>query len=440
MRSLSRLWWFDGNRKQAESYAIQAIDVLKDQPNSREKALAYSNMSQLMMLSDQNDECILWGGRAIAIAEEIDDEEVRAHALNNMGSSLMTIPSSTAKGTELLQQSLKIALNNSFHEHVARAYTALGSNGVTMKNYAFAKKILNEGIQYCDERDLDSLKLYMVGWKARMNLETGNWDEAYNVADNLLKNCSLPPVTKVGVLATAATIKIRRGDQDALPLLIEAKTIAFKTLELQRIIPALAAMLEYEWLTGKSCIETKELDQAVGMISQMDKVSKKNKLYYWIRKARKQYLPVKERYEGYDKTTIAMALNEAEEWGKLGCPYEQALALFEGSVANKKEAIEIIHTLGADAVYEKLKMEMRTSGIKNIPRGKRMTTRSNPAHLTDREVDVLQLLKEGLQNKEIADRLFISAKTVDHHISSILFKLDVPSRVKAVHEAVQLGI
>jgi len=83
---------------------------------------------------------------------------------------------------------------------------------------------------------------------------------------------------------------------------------------------------------------------------------------------------------------------------------------------------------------------MRTSGIKSIPRGIRKSTQSNAALLTSRELDVLQLLKEGLQNKEIAGKLFISAKTVDHHISSILFKLDVHSRIKAVTEAVRMHI
>jgi DNA-binding NarL/FixJ family response regulator len=83
---------------------------------------------------------------------------------------------------------------------------------------------------------------------------------------------------------------------------------------------------------------------------------------------------------------------------------------------------------------------MRSAGIKSIPRGIRKTTQSNPALLTDRELDVLQLLGEGLQNKEIASRLFISAKTVDHHISSILYKLEVKSRTKAVHEAARMGI
>jgi DNA-binding NarL/FixJ family response regulator len=100
----------------------------------------------------------------------------------------------------------------------------------------------------------------------------------------------------------------------------------------------------------------------------------------------------------------------------------------------------MMQELGATAVYEKLKMEMRASGIKSIPRGMRESTRANAARLTGREVDVLKLLKEGMQNKEIADRLFISAKTVDHHITSILFKLDVNTRVKAVHEAINLDI
>ncbi len=82
---------------------------------------------------------------------------------------------------------------------------------------------------------------------------------------------------------------------------------------------------------------------------------------------------------------------------------------------------------------------MRVSGIKSIPRGIRKTTQSNPALLTRRELDVLQLLHEGLQNKEIAARLFISAKTVDHHISAILYKLEAKSRIKAVQEAKKIG-
>ena len=100
----------------------------------------------------------------------------------------------------------------------------------------------------------------------------------------------------------------------------------------------------------------------------------------------------------------------------------------------------MLQDLGADAIVQKLKQEMRSSGIRKIPRGKRESTKSNPAQLTTRELDILELLKTGAQNKEIAAKLFISAKTVDHHISSILFKLDVPSRNKAADEAIRMGI
>ncbi|HEY1870862.1 MAG TPA: hypothetical protein VGG71_07370, partial [Chitinophagaceae bacterium] len=156
LRLLSRLWWLNNSRKNAESFAEQAIEVINEMPSSPVKAMAFSNMSQLKMLSNQFKECIAWGEKAIAVAREVNDEQALSHALNNVGSVQMNDRSSKQKGIELLQQSLEIALKNSFHEHAARAYSNLGSNAVKLKDYVFAKKILDEGIQYCEERDLDS--------------------------------------------------------------------------------------------------------------------------------------------------------------------------------------------------------------------------------------------------------------------------------------------
>jgi DNA-binding NarL/FixJ family response regulator len=100
----------------------------------------------------------------------------------------------------------------------------------------------------------------------------------------------------------------------------------------------------------------------------------------------------------------------------------------------------LVQDLGAVAVYQKMKQELRNLGIKNIPRGIRSSTRSNAALLTSREIDVLHLLKGEMQNKEIAAQLYISPKTVDHHVSNILFKLDADSRSKAVTKADSMGI
>jgi len=440
LRFLSRLWWFDGNRKEAERFAVQAIDVLENQSSSDAKARAYSNMSYLKMQSDESDECIFWGQKAIALAKEMKDEEILAHALNSTGSTIMLSRETMQDGIALLQQSLAIALNNSYHEHAARAYTALGSNAVSMKEYVFARKNLDEGIQYCEENDLDSLKLYMLSWKARLNLETGNWKEAFSIADNLVKNETILSIIRVGALTVLATLKMRKGDTGILPLLQEAKARAFETMELHRILPVTTAFLEYEWITGNSYIETEAIDRTIQMIRQVKKDLAKSKFFYWLPKARNEYLPGREKNEDDGIPIVKMTAEDAPSWKQAGCPYEQALALFEGNDDDKRNAISIVHDLGADAVYEKMKQEMRSSGIKSIPRGVRKTTQSNPSLLTDRELDVLALLKEGMQNKEIAARLYISAKTVDHHISSILLKLDINSRSKAVAAAARLGI
>ncbi len=83
---------------------------------------------------------------------------------------------------------------------------------------------------------------------------------------------------------------------------------------------------------------------------------------------------------------------------------------------------------------------MRQAGIRAIPRGPRAETRDAPAGLTAREREVLALLSEGLPDKEISRRLFISERTVHHHVSSVLAEIGVSSRTAAARQAAQMGI
>ena len=78
--------------------------------------------------------------------------------------------------------------------------------------------------------------------------------------------------------------------------------------------------------------------------------------------------------------------------------------------------------------------------MRSIPRGPRPRTRQNPAGLTPRELEVLDLLCGGLRNAEIAQRLVVSEKTVDHHVSAILRKLGVHTRGEASAKALRLGL
>ena len=251
---LSRLWWFDGNRRQAERFALEAINTLADRPSSQPKAMAFSNMSQLKMLSDQTVECIHWGEKAIGIANELGDEEILSHAYNNVGSVQMRVPTYRQKGLDLLRRSLDIALRRHFHEHAARAYTNMASNAIQLKDYPLATTVLNDGIHYCEELELDSWRTYMLSWKARLLLDTGHWAEASATAEQLVRSDTQAAIVKILALVVIGTIKMRRGEADALPLLVEARTKAFEAMELQRILAALTALLEYEWITGRDRI------------------------------------------------------------------------------------------------------------------------------------------------------------------------------------------
>ena len=81
---------------------------------------------------------------------------------------------------------------------------------------------------------------------------------------------------------------------------------------------------------------------------------------------------------------------------------------------------------------------MRGRGIRKLPRGARHSTRGNPHGLTTRQMEILKLLSEGLRNAAIAKRLFLTTRTVDHHVSTILSKLGVTSRAEAAIAARQL--
>jgi DNA-binding CsgD family transcriptional regulator len=125
----------------------------------------------------------------------------------------------------------------------------------------------------------------------------------------------------------------------------------------------------------------------------------------------------------------------AKAWEQQNCPYEQARALADGDVESQMASLEIFERLGARPDLYQVRRKLLTTGVHNLPRGPRPATRQNPFNLTNRQVEILALLTESLTNAEIAARLHISPKTVDHHVSAILAKLDVHSREEAARIA-----
>jgi DNA-binding CsgD family transcriptional regulator/tetratricopeptide (TPR) repeat protein len=444
-RWLSRLNWFLGNKSAADHYGRAAVATLQDLPDGRELALAYSNLAQLSMLEDDVTGTHAWGSKALELAGALHDDEVMCHALNNIGTA--ELMAGQEEGHLRLTESLRIALAHGFEEHAARAYTNLASRAVAGRVYPEAMRYLDRGIAYCADRDLDSWGLYMTGWRARAYLELGEWAAAADDANRVLVIPRASPVVRISALAALATVRLRRSDPGSGALLDEALALAQQTGELQRIAPVAAARAEKAWLSDDLTMCLAEARRGFEHPSTHPGTHPGNRgnpfefgqLCFWMWQAGGLSEPPDDVVEPYAAQFAGEWQRAAALWARLGCPYEQALALSAGDRAARKEALNILQALGARATLGRLTRQRQAEGIQPVLRGPRAATRSNPANMTDRQLEVLRLMAQGCSNVEIAASLSASPKTVEHHVSSIFAKLGVRSRTQAIAAAHNLG-
>jgi DNA-binding NarL/FixJ family response regulator len=131
----------------------------------------------------------------------------------------------------------------------------------------------------------------------------------------------------------------------------------------------------------------------------------------------------------------------AAGWERIGAPYQRALELLDSAdVAATVEGFQILDALGAGKAVQIARRRLRDLGVSQVPRGPKPATKANPAGLTERQIEILQMLASGSTNAEIAAKLVVSVRTVDHHVSAVLQKLGLTSRRQAARAAVDLGL
>jgi DNA-binding CsgD family transcriptional regulator/tetratricopeptide (TPR) repeat protein len=434
-RWLSRLSWFLGRNAEVEAHAREALAVLEPIGPEPPLAWAYSNLAQIHMLAGRAAEAVEWGGRAIAVAEDLGDREVLCHALNNVGTARSHVEDG-GPGIEMLERSLKIALEHGFEEHVARAYTNLGASTLTIRRLAEARRHLEAGIAYSIEHDLDSWRLYMLGWLAVCALWEGRYADAVRIAEGMLAQPRLAVPSRIQPLVVVGCVRARRGEPGAAALLDEALALAAETGELQRVGPVRAARAEAAWLAGDLDATRTEASDAFRLAVARGIPWMIGELGFWLWRGGGISAAPAHAAAPYALQMEGRAADAAAAWRALGCPYETALALADvDDEAALRDAHGILETLGALPLAGRVARRLRERGVRDLARRPRASTRANPSGLTTRELEVLRLVAEGLRNAEIADRLFVSPKTVDHHVSALLGKLGARSRSEAAGRA-----
>lgn len=439
LRWLSHLAW---RGSEAAAAAQAALAKLEPLPPGPELAMAYSNLAQLQMLDHDLAGTLLWGTRAINLAEDLGEMETLVHALNNVGSARAY--AGDTGGRDDLKRSLQLARAAGQIDHAGRALANLAYTAMLAMQLVEAEQWLTGALSFASQHDLDSRQGYLVATRAALQVLRGEWDAAAAELRRLLEQPLLSTITRMVALTTWGELRARRGEAEAGICLDEALVLADEAGKLLRQIPVRAARAEAALLAGEPQRALVELGAVREAVFARANPWDRGRCAWLLWQAGARDLPLDGLADPYAKQIAGDWAGAAAAWRVLGDPYAEARALAAGDdPALIRQAAATFEQLGAFPAHRQAVQRLRALGERDLPgvrRGPNATTRSNPAGLTQREVEVLVLVAEGLRNPEIAERLYLSPKTVSHHLSTIFAKLNAETRTEAAQIAAKLGL
>lgn len=385
----------------------------------------------------EDDEALVAGDAAIAAAAAVGREDQEALARLYRATALPDVGHSVQEAVDELLVARDVARRSGDPEVEARVTMNLvgcladHADPRTGRFVAEARALDHDG------GDRVAVRTYLDIVDAAMAVVHGEWERA----EAQLAQVDAGPALGVdGVYhaEVAARLAVRRGDHDAAALLAHGLELAEETLAMQYLVPLVVVGLEHELLVGG--------DGGAGIVDTLGDAAPLRWLADELLVALRRVGlpdPAWATQASRDGPWGALVRGEhlvaADGFGRRGLRYDRAMALVDSGEAEAvAEAIEVFDGLGARPAARLARRRLAALGVSSVPRGPNLTTRANPAGLTDRQLDVFRLVATGASNRDIAQRLVVSVRTVENHVAAVLRKLDVPTREQAARLAEDL--
>lgn len=439
LQLLARLLWYCGHPDEAEASARGAVDLIRTVDSGGHLAMAYADLERITMHVHKLDESLVWAERAISLATSSGAVDALASGLASLG--VTQLRAGDPDGWGNLERSVSLAEATGNDEELGRALVSLAVAAVDDRAYEKADRLLLRAFAYAEERETSPCERFLISLQARLAFERSQWSDALGYANRVLR----PGRPAVNSSRTACTVivgraRVRTGDMAARAALDDAAAIAAVGDVVQMASVAIA-LAEYFWLVGEPERVGDATDAAFELACTRQSARYASELAYWRWKSGVvDRLPplVSGPYRWQIDGDWSRA---ADHWRELGCAYDEAMALAEsGLEPDLRRALSEFRSLGAAPAAQAVAKRLRSIGVRAVGRGASRSTLAGPANLTTRQVEIATLLQQRLTNAEIASRLHLSPKTVDHHVSAVLHKLGVSSRRQVAERASELGI
>lgn len=425
-----------GNHADALAYGTEAVSILEPHGPSLDLVGALSHRAFLeFVYTDDIDAILPLVDQAISAAKEVGDDRAMVFALNTKAHLIYSRGDSG--GMALMEESLRSAQRAGDHPGEVRALGNMAGMYGDVRDVKraadFAQRALSTAVRY----EIRYMEVVYLAVQAEFLLWLGDWATAEDSATAALGS---NPRTELVAWRVLGNIQSRRGRKEARTAILHMWALVQADDGPTVIDPAAAAVAEYLWLSGDD--EPRLVERLSEILAEGITIGTpwpSGAFAFWMWKLGLLEFVPDGTADFYGWIIAGDYRRAAEFWHEKGIPYEEGLALMHGDDGEQIEAIRIFEKLGATATARKVRHALGARGV-IVPRGKARSTTQHAAGLTARQVEILDLLAEGLTNAQIADRLFVSLRTVGNHVSAVLMKLDVPDREAAVVAGLDQGI